>query len=152
MTHSSVPAAKHKTHRAEAARAVPFTAAVLRAALISAGVGVGLLLLLCAVCLSAEDPSRLAPMLARGALVLSALVCGLLAAAFAGGRGLAAGAASGGILAALLWGLSLCLAGGGGGGWQSTLIGAGICVGCAAISGFLFTHRKPKKRKSPRRK
>ncbi len=122
-----------------------------RAALIALAVGLLLLLVLCTVCLSLDDPSRYAPIFAMGASFFSALLCGILSAKMNGGKGLASGAAGGTLYAVLLWALSLCLPGGVQTRELSTslLLSAGAIV-LSAIGGFLVTHKKPKKRKIKR--
>ena len=125
---------------------------LLRAACGGAGIalagGILLLVLLCAVCLSLDDPSRFARPLALCALFPSALLSGILTAHRAKGRGLLSGACGGGLFCAALWTLSLCLPENCACASCPSALGmTGACLALALFGGYAVTHRKPKKRR-----
>lgn len=136
------------------------TGTLLRASLCGAGIALaaGLLLLciLCAVCLSLDDPARTAPLLAYGALLPAALLCGILTAHAAKSRGLLSGLCGGALFCALLWALSFCLPAGEtaasvhGNVGQPYLM-TGICLLLSLLGGYAVTHRAPKSHKPKKR-
>ena len=136
------------------------TGTLLRASFCGAGIALaaGLLLLciLCAVCLSLDDPARTAPLFAYGALFPAALLCGILTAHMAKSRGLLSGFCGGALFCALLWALSFCLpdadtaAAAKGNAGQPYLM-TGICLLLSLLGGYAVTHRAPRSRKPKKR-
>ena len=133
---------------------------LLRASLRGAGIaflfGLALLAALCAVCLSTEDPARTAPLFAYGALLPSALLCGILTAHAAGSRGLLAGLCGGSLFCALLFALSFCLPEtetplSSPDGVLQPVFTAGICLLLSLVGGYAVTHRAPKSHKPKKR-
>ena len=132
------------------------TGTLLRASFCGAGIALaaGLLLLciLCAVCLSLDDPARAAPLFAYGALFPAALLCGILTAHTAKSRGLLSGLCGGALFCALLWALSFCLPDGetaasAKGGIGQPYLMTGICLLLSLLGGYAVTHRAPKSHK-----
>ena len=136
------------------------TGTLLRASFCGAGIALasGLLLLciLCAVCLSLDDPARTAPLFAYGALFPAALLCGILTAHAAKSRGLLSGLCGGALFCALLWALSFCLPDGetaasAKGGIGQPYLMTGICLLLSLLGGYAVTHRAPKSHKPKKR-
>ena len=136
------------------------TGTLLRASFCGAGIAIaaGLILLciLCAVCLSLDDPARTAPLFAYGALFPAALFCGILTAHTAKSRGLLSGLCGGVLFCALLWALSFCLPDGetaasAKGGIGQPYLMTGICLLLSLLGGYAVTHRAPKSHKPKKR-
>ena len=136
------------------------TGTLLRASFFGAGIALaaGLLLLciLCAVCLSLDDPARTAPLFAYGALFPAALLCGILTAHASKKLGLLSGLCGGALFCALLWALSFCLpdaeteASVPGNIGQPYLM-TGICLLLSLLGGYAVTHRAPGSHKPKKR-
>ena len=129
---------------------------LLRASLIGAGCALGagivLLLILCAVCFSLQDPTRTMHLFALGALLPSALLCGVVTAHKNGSRGILSGLCGGVLFCVMLCALSLCLpdpeipAP-----VSRSLITAGGCLLMSVVGGYAVSHKKPKSRRPERR-
>ena len=119
---------------------------ILRAAVISLGCGIAVLLLLCAVLLTTEDPGAYAPLAAALLPLPISLVCGILSAKQSTLGGLLSGLLGGGTLCLLLCLLGFALPRGGVTVTSplSMPIRAGLCLALSAIGGYTVTHRKPK--------
>ena len=142
-----------RTGEQESADGGAFFLACARAALLAMGIGLVLLLILCAVCLSLDDPSRYAPYFSYAAVFPAALLCGLLAASATHGKGLLSGVVGGGIFTLTLWLLSLLpvCERMGNGGLAGSLLFSAVCMLLSCIGGYLMTHRKPKVHRPARR-
>ena len=121
--------------------------AVLRAAVISLGIGIAALVLLCLVLLSTEDPCAFAPLAARLLLIPTAILCGTLSARFSGAGGIPSGALGGLIAAAMLFSMGLLLPQSEAVPWKQSLIFAAVFVALAAMAGYFVTHRRPRVRR-----
>ncbi len=126
---------------------------LLRAAVISLGCGLILLLLLCAVLLSTEDPGAYAQTVGTLLPFPIALLCGILAAKQTAIGGIPAGLLGGAVLCLLLFALGIVIPTSDAAAAPPLLhepIRAGICLLLSAIGGYFTTHKKPKTRRRHR--
>ena len=127
--------------------------ALLRAAVISLGCGLILLLLLCAVLLSTDDPGAYAQTVGMLLPFPIAILCGVLAAKQTTVGGIPAGLLGGAVLCLLLFALGIAIPTGEGSA-APALIGepvrAAVCMLLSAIGGYVTTHKKPKTRRRHR--
>ena len=126
---------------------------LLRAAVISLGCGLILLLLLCAVLLSTDDPGAYAQTVGMLLPFPIAILCGILAANQTTVGGIPAGLLGGAVLCLLLFALGIAIPSGEGSA-APALIGepvrAAVCMLLSAIGGYVTTHKKPKTRRRHR--
>lgn len=120
---------------------------ILRAAVISLGGGIAVLLLLCAVLLTTEDPGAYAPLAAALIPLPVSLICGILSAKQSTLGGLVSGMLGGAVLCLLLLLLGF-LPGSGDTAASplSPLLRAGLCLLLSAVGGYMATHRTPRTR------
>lgn len=123
---------------------------LLRSAVISIGCGVALLLILCAILLSTEDPNSYAQIAAMLIPFPISVLCGVLSAKQSALGGLPSGLLGGALLCVLLLALGAVspvadmtvsptvL---------SAPIRAAVCILLSAIGGYCVTHTKPKTRR-----
>ena len=140
---------KNKPHIKKRSNAKPprsLVPGLLRAAVISLGCGMGVLLLLCIILLGCADPCAYA--LTAAALIPFpiAVVCGVLSAKNSALGGLPSGLLGGAVLCLLLFSLGLILpaASISASPLLSSPIRAGICLLLSSVGGYCATHRKPK--------
>ena len=123
---------------------------VLRSAVISLGVGILLMLLLCGILLTTEDPGTYAPLAAALLPFPIALLCGILTAKQSQAGGLLSGLLGGGVLCLLLLGLGAVLPSDTAVDVPSVLglpMRLGACLLLSAVGGYCVTHQKPKNRR-----
>lgn len=134
----------------------PFFLICLYAALFSLGIGIGFILLLCALCFLSVDPALYAGYGANIALLLTSFLCGLFAAralskpSQKGSVSIVGSLTSGAIVFCLLLGLSLLIPSDHTSRLShllTTLPVYALCVlGMSAIGGLTQITRRPKKR------
>lgn len=149
LTHKKKTNAKVRS----AVKAPPSTfVGILRAAVISLGCGIVLLLLFCAVLLTTEDPGAYAPLAVTLIPLPAALVCGVLSAGRSSVGGLISGLLGGAVFCLLLFLLGFVLPHDGitAASPLDIPLRAGLCLVLSAIGGYTVTHRKPKTHR-PRR-
>ena len=120
---------------------------ILRSALISLGIGVLILLIVCAILLTTEDPGAYASNIAAILPFPCALLCGILSAKQSTLGGLASGALGGVVFCLFLLLLGLLMRGSPIDAPQAVLgipVRAGICLLMSAVGGYTVTHQKPK--------
>lgn len=123
---------------------------LLRSAVISLGCGLLLLLLLCAVLLSTDNPGAYAQTAGMILPFPAAVLCGILAAKQTSLGGLPAGLLGGAVLCLSLFALGAVLPNGSTAAVPSILnipVRIGICLLLSGIGGYCVTHKKPKSRK-----
>ncbi len=122
---------------------------ILRAAAVSLGCGIAVLLLLCALLLTTEDPGAYASLAAALLPFPIALACGILSAKQSSFGGLVSGLLGGAVLCLFLLGLGLALPRGGVTvtSFLHLPIRAGVCLALSCAGGYAVTHRKPKARR-----
>ena len=127
--------------------------ALLRAAVISLGCGLILLLLLCAVLLSTDDPGAYAQTVGTMLPFPIAILCGILAAKQTTVGGIPAGLLGGAVLCLLLFALGIVIPSGEGSAAPAMIgepVRVAICMLLSAIGGYVTTHKKPKTRRRHR--
>lgn len=124
---------------------------LLRAAVISLGCGLLLLLILCAVLLSTDDPGAYAQTAGMLIPLPISVLCGVLAAKQTSVGGIPAGLLGGALLCLLLFALGIALPvtavpdmDAAAPARLSEPIRAGACLLLSAIGGYCTTHKKPK--------
>ena len=123
---------------------------ILRAAIISLSIGVLILLIVCAVLLTTEDPGAYASSVAAILPFPCALLCGILSAKQSTLGGLASGALGGTVFCLLLLLLGSVMRGSSIDAAPTALgipVRAGICLLLSAVGGYAVTHQKPKPRR-----
>ncbi len=122
---------------------------ILRAAVISLGCGMLVLLIICTALLGTDDPGAYAPLAASLLSFPIALLCGILSAKQSPLGGLVSGILGGALLCLFL--LLLGLLPGNTGAADVPLVRlplrAGLCLILSALGGYSVTHRKPKVRR-----
>ena len=129
-----------------------FMITAAQSACIALAVAIIVLLVLCAVCMALDDPTKYASMLARIALVPASLTAGVLCAKRSGAGGIPSGAAAGGLLTGVLFLMGALIpsapdtvqTAAGQSGITEALLIAAICVLLSCIGGYAVTHKKPK--------
>ena len=123
---------------------------LLRSAVISVGCGMALLLILCAVLLSTEDPNAYARIAAMLIPPPISVLCGVLSAKQSSIGGLPAGVLGGVLLCVLLLALGAVIPAADTTVQPTVLqlpIRAAACILLSAIGGYCVTHRKPRARR-----
>ena len=123
---------------------------ILRAPIISLSIGVLILLIVCAVLLTTEDPGAYASSVAAILPFPCALLCGILSAKQSTLGGLASGALGGTVFCLLLLLLGSVMRGSSIDAAPTALgipVRAGICLLLSAVSSYAVTHQKPKSRR-----
>ena len=126
---------------------------LLRAAVISLGCGLVLLLILCGVLLSTDDPGAYAQTVGMLLPFPIAVLCGVLAAKQTSVGGIGAGLLGGAVLCLLLFALGIVIPSGEGSAAPAMIsepVRAGICLLLSAVGGYVTTHKKPKTRRRHR--
>lgn len=122
---------------------------LLRAAVISLGCGMALLLIVCAALLCTDDPGGYASTAAQLILLPVSVLCGVLAAKQSPLGGLPSGLLGGAILCGMLFilGVGTPDASGSPPTLLAAPIRAGLCLLLSSIGGYCVTHQKPKTRR-----
>lgn len=120
---------------------------LLRAAVISLGCGLAVLLILCAILLTTDDPGAYAQTVGMLLPFPIAVLCGVLAAKQTSVGGIGAGLLGGAMLCLFLFALSAVLPAEQIAEPSAPLgegVRAGICLLLSTIGGYVTTHKKPR--------